>query len=497
MIESQLNMTPQEFDAFLAQPENNDRRFELVDGESVEKIFSTFHKALMNHISGALQTYLDSRPIATLTSQAYHPIPGDTETRYQSDIAVTGDDIISPETESPAPQMPDLIIEVKSPSQTYKHLRRKADAYLTHGATLVWVIIPAKRLVEVYRAHGDLDILTDADTLDGEGVLPGFQFPVYSIFDSTRQTTPRQFQRTPTALPINTPLIPPNAYPLHPWWKGKRQKVYHAISPALDEMPAQRWPIQFTVYYFQWRVSRLIWSLIAVLTAIFILMSTRPAQTIFTYGLNTTSILLKQEYYRMLTFSLLHIDIVHLVSNVLGLWLMGRRLEPPFGLRRLAQLLFFSTLFTGMIWTMFSTNSFRVSVGASAMVYTLLGAALMHIQVNRKVLGEEYMKHFGRLLAIIAFLVTTDVLANTMNSMTQIDVLAHAGGFISGAFIAWWIAPRMRFTIKGLYGVTVQAIVEDDNPPNPRSKWLFIALSVIGLIILMVIQRQRWPSVFS
>lgn len=45
--------------------------------------------------------------------------------------------------------MPDLVIEVTSPDNTYKSMRKRADYYLAHGTRLVWLVYPEKCLVEV------------------------------------------------------------------------------------------------------------------------------------------------------------------------------------------------------------------------------------------------------------------------------------------------------------------------------------------------------------
>jgi Uma2 family endonuclease len=78
--------------------------------------------------------------------------------------------------------MPDLVIEVKSPDDTYTSRRERAQYYLVHGAKLVWLVYPDKRLVEVYRQGADSDLLTGDDTLQGADVLPNFTLPVDEIF---------------------------------------------------------------------------------------------------------------------------------------------------------------------------------------------------------------------------------------------------------------------------------------------------------------------------
>jgi len=55
--------------------------------------------------------------------------------------------------------------------------------------------------------------------------------------------------------------------------------------------------------------------------------------------------------------------------------------------------------------------------------------------------------------------------------------------------IAWFIAPRMRVSFRGLYAGTVQAVIHDENVMKWRYNWIFIALVIIGFIRLMVMQR--------
>lgn len=84
--------------------------------------------------------------------------------------------------EGGVPAMPDLAVEIKSPTDTVRQLREKAAYYLEHGVRLVWLIYPAHRVVEVYQPDADLEFLTMSDTLTVGDVLPGFAMPVAEIF---------------------------------------------------------------------------------------------------------------------------------------------------------------------------------------------------------------------------------------------------------------------------------------------------------------------------
>ena len=78
--------------------------------------------------------------------------------------------------------MPDLAVEVASPSDSRPYLNRKSLMWLENGVRLVWVVHPRSRTVDVYREDSLIITLTEDDTLDGGDVLPGFSCHVSDVF---------------------------------------------------------------------------------------------------------------------------------------------------------------------------------------------------------------------------------------------------------------------------------------------------------------------------
>lgn len=76
---------------------------------------------------------------------------------------------------------PDLAVEVLSPDDRPGEVLAKVADWLGAGARLVWVVDPRRRLARVYRADGTQAQLGDADTLDGEDVVPGFTCPLGEV----------------------------------------------------------------------------------------------------------------------------------------------------------------------------------------------------------------------------------------------------------------------------------------------------------------------------
>lgn len=90
--------------------------------------------------------------------------------------------ISRPLTDKYFPGAPDLAVEVVSPNDRADEVQDKVQEWLSHGTQLVWVIEPKTRTVTVYRPDGTANVLQADGTLDGEHVLPGFQFPLQRLW---------------------------------------------------------------------------------------------------------------------------------------------------------------------------------------------------------------------------------------------------------------------------------------------------------------------------
>jgi Uma2 family endonuclease len=84
----------------------------------------------------------------------------------------------------PFPLVPDLVIEVVSPTDKVSELDEKVDAYLADGVLLVWVVDPQRRKAVVYAPDAEQPHHLSADgVLDGGDVLPGFQVALRTLFE--------------------------------------------------------------------------------------------------------------------------------------------------------------------------------------------------------------------------------------------------------------------------------------------------------------------------
>jgi Uma2 family endonuclease len=79
-------------------------------------------------------------------------------------------------------QVPDIAVEVVSPSDRMSDVSAKVDEYILAGTPLVWVVEPRRRAVTVYRPDGSIQVLREGDELDAANVLPGLRLRIADIF---------------------------------------------------------------------------------------------------------------------------------------------------------------------------------------------------------------------------------------------------------------------------------------------------------------------------
>jgi Uma2 family endonuclease len=80
------------------------------------------------------------------------------------------------------PGAPALVAEVVSPNDRPADVAEKVATWLRYGARMVVVADPRARTLALHRPDRPVHVLTEADTLDGEDVVPGWRLPVRALF---------------------------------------------------------------------------------------------------------------------------------------------------------------------------------------------------------------------------------------------------------------------------------------------------------------------------
>ncbi len=170
------------------QPMNIGEKYYLIDGELFAAMSpGELHGELATRIAFHLFTFVEAKNLGRVTVETgYHP-RGSQRTLLIPDIAFVSKARASqPPLEGFVPRMPDLAVEILSPSQPLATGRRKAKVYLRHDTAMVWLIHPQEQSADVWIAAKDgspqretIDV--DA-ALSGGTVLPGFKLPLRKLF---------------------------------------------------------------------------------------------------------------------------------------------------------------------------------------------------------------------------------------------------------------------------------------------------------------------------
>lgn len=91
---------------------------------------------------------------------------------------------VRPEWETrPLALVPDLVVEVVSPTDACTDVLRKARLYQQGGVRLIWVVEPRARVVTVYTADSEhRATLSGNDRPTAGDVIPGFEISVAQVF---------------------------------------------------------------------------------------------------------------------------------------------------------------------------------------------------------------------------------------------------------------------------------------------------------------------------
>lgn len=164
----------------------DDERYELIRGEL--KPMSPVgkpHGRLLFRIGTPLSRHVEERGLGAVYGGDVGVIlERDPDTVLAPDIAVVrgAPPTLNDEDEGYFVLVPNLVIEIASPSNSRQELREKVAQYLEAGVPAVWLFEPRTQTVTLFDATGAETLLTETDTLDGGDVVPGFRLSVAAVF---------------------------------------------------------------------------------------------------------------------------------------------------------------------------------------------------------------------------------------------------------------------------------------------------------------------------
>jgi Uma2 family endonuclease len=176
-------------DDFLSLPESDDR-YELVNGELKPKVSPKFkHSKTQGRLYRLLDDWCEQQQIGRVlpewgvvlqrSGNDWVPVPDLTYVSYQR---------LSPEwdEDAPCPVLPELVIEIISPGQSFGELTEKAEDYLNAEIDRVWVVDPQAQSVTIFRKDRGFETLRN-DQLINDSLLPELELRVAYLFSKPGQ----------------------------------------------------------------------------------------------------------------------------------------------------------------------------------------------------------------------------------------------------------------------------------------------------------------------
>ena len=155
-------------------------------------------------------------------------------------------------------------------------------------------------------------------------------------------------------------------------------------------------------------------------------------------GANFRPFILEGQVWRFFTSMFLHIGVTHLFFNAYALFIFGVEMERVFGKARFLTIYILSGLLAS--FASFALGSATLSAGASGAIFGIVGMEAAYFFKHKGILGKAGKSRLINVGVIVAI--------NLMFGFSQqgIDNMAHIGGLISGALLAYVMLPNYKIT---------------------------------------------------
>ncbi|NJO04342.1 MAG: rhomboid family intramembrane serine protease [Chloroflexaceae bacterium] len=174
-------------------------------------------------------------------------------------------------------------------------------------------------------------------------------------------------------------------------------------------------------------------------------------------------IFFRGEYWRLITATFLHGNLIHIGLNGLALYVIGQQVERLYGTVRFLLIYAVAGLAGSVASYVFNPTP---SVGASGAIFGLFGAMALFYFTTRNITGAMGERQFQSMLMLIGFNLVFGFFASNV-----IDNWGHLGGLIGGVAAAFLLVPR--FSLE--QGFFARTLVRRVNP-----------LGIVGALVLLL-----------
>jgi Uma2 family endonuclease len=167
---------------------DDERLYEVVNGERQElEWLGAFEAVLASALSYHLGHFALQQRLGLVVPETLFVLDAQRNLKRRPDVA-----FVSyprwPEDSVPRSEawdvVPDLAVEVISPTNLAEEIDDKITDYFAAGVRMVWVLFPGSGRLYMYRSPEQVTGLDRSDELEGGDVLSGFRLPVSALFEA-------------------------------------------------------------------------------------------------------------------------------------------------------------------------------------------------------------------------------------------------------------------------------------------------------------------------
>ncbi|MBL8867111.1 MAG: Uma2 family endonuclease [Planctomycetia bacterium] len=165
-------------------------RYEVVNGEIVEvPAMGAYASEIANRIRDGLAEYGRRTGIGRPRMDVLYKLPlrNDQSRNRRPDVAFVSfdrwpEDRPMSYSGNPIDVVPELMVEVASPTDVADDIFAKALEYLDAGAKIVWVVVPRVRMCYIFDSEGAPRVIRAEGSLDGGTTFTDLSVPMTGLF---------------------------------------------------------------------------------------------------------------------------------------------------------------------------------------------------------------------------------------------------------------------------------------------------------------------------
>lgn len=189
-------------------------------------------------------------------------------------------------------------------------------------------------------------------------------------------------------------------------------------------------------------------------------------------GAKENSLIDQGDYWRLITATFLHANLIHIFFNGYALFVLGPESERLYGTWRFLALYFLAGLGGSVASYLFSPAP---SVGASGAIFGLIGGLAVFFYLSRQALGEFARSQVQTMVAIAMI-----NLIIGFASPGVIDNWGHLGGLVAGVVAGIALVPRLVVNTSFF-----PPFLERRTPPWGPAAAAALGLALIALAVLL------------